>query len=214
MFIFTQLSTLEVLAPSILKQYVFQKGSASVSSLPNSTAADSSHSQIKNATLQATGAVGWRRDGILYKKNVVYLDVVEQVNLLTSSKGTILKADATGRVVMKTMLSGMPQLKLCVNDVAMTSNNNSGSGAGGKRGEAQSPGRSQVVTPSARKPNQTIALDDVTFHQVQRSLHTSYESMFSFNVMIIFWHLFSFTGELSQIEIKVLLNVTVALANI
>ena len=152
----------QVLAPSILKQYVLQEGQ----SVLGGSGAGSEHSlrqqaQIKNATLQATGAVGWRREGIVYKKNVVYLDVVEQVNLLTSSKGSILKADATGRVIMKTQLSGMPSLKLCVNDVAImnkTSPSDSGYGS-------QSPGKSQVVAAGARKPRQTIALDDVTFHQ-------------------------------------------------
>ena len=28
-----------------------------------------------------TGAVGWRKDSIKYKKNEVFLDIVEQVNL-------------------------------------------------------------------------------------------------------------------------------------
>ncbi|GAA0153711.1 membrane traffic protein [Lithospermum erythrorhizon] len=41
---------------------------------------------VPNATLQVTGAVGWRREGLVYKKNEVFLDIVESVNLLTSSK--------------------------------------------------------------------------------------------------------------------------------
>jgi hypothetical protein len=31
--------------------------------------------------------VGWRREGIKYKKNEVFLDIVEQVNLLMNNKG-------------------------------------------------------------------------------------------------------------------------------
>lgn len=68
---------------------------------------------VPNATLQVTGAVGWRREGLVYKKNEVFqilsrshlhfnlciildfhivcvqvfLDIVESVNLLMSSKG-------------------------------------------------------------------------------------------------------------------------------
>jgi len=30
---------------------------------------------------QVTGAVGWRKDSIKYKKNEVFLDIVEQVRL-------------------------------------------------------------------------------------------------------------------------------------
>lgn len=41
----------------------------------------------QNATLAVTGAVGWRREGIRYKKNEVYLDIIETVNLLMSSNG-------------------------------------------------------------------------------------------------------------------------------
>ena len=35
--------------------------------------------------LQVTGAVGWRKDNIKYKKNEVFLDIVEQVCSRTSS---------------------------------------------------------------------------------------------------------------------------------
>jgi hypothetical protein len=43
--------------------------------------------QAKNATLTVTGAVSWRRPGLKYSKNEVFLDVVEEVNLLMSSTG-------------------------------------------------------------------------------------------------------------------------------
>ena len=39
------------------------------------------------ATLTVTGAVGWRREGIRYKKNELFLDIIEQVNVLVSSNG-------------------------------------------------------------------------------------------------------------------------------
>jgi hypothetical protein len=35
--------------------------------------------------VQVTGAVGWRRDGIRYKKNEVFLDVIESVTMLMSA---------------------------------------------------------------------------------------------------------------------------------
>lgn len=36
--------------------------------------------------MQVTGAVGWRREGIRYKKNEVFLDVIENVNMLMSAQ--------------------------------------------------------------------------------------------------------------------------------
>eukprot|EP00897_Mesotaenium_endlicherianum_P003079 jgi/Mesen1/279/ME1152907C09508 len=46
----------------------------------------------------------------------VFLDIIESVNLLMSQKGTILRCDVTGKVLMKCFLSGMPDLKLGLND--------------------------------------------------------------------------------------------------
>lgn len=43
--------------------------------------------KASNRTLQVTGAVGWRSEGIKHKKNEVFLDIIEQVNLLVSNKG-------------------------------------------------------------------------------------------------------------------------------
>ncbi len=56
--------------------------------------------------------VSRRREGIVHKKNEVYIDVLERVNLLVSSNGTILRADVTGQVMMRTFLTGMPDCKV------------------------------------------------------------------------------------------------------
>jgi hypothetical protein len=37
--------------------------------------------------MQVTGAVSWRREGLRYKKNEVYLDIVESINVLMTAKG-------------------------------------------------------------------------------------------------------------------------------
>ena len=66
--------------------------------------------------LQVTGAVGWRKDNIKYKKNEIYLDIVEEVNLMMSSKGQVLRSDVNGKIVMKVFLSGMPDVKLGLNE--------------------------------------------------------------------------------------------------
>jgi AP-2 complex subunit mu-1 len=41
---------------------------------------------------------------------------VESVNVLLSTRGTVLKADVTGKIVVKTQLTGMPECKFGVND--------------------------------------------------------------------------------------------------
>eukprot|EP00873_Tetraselmis_striata_P002955 jgi/Tetstr1/423219/TSEL_001337.t1 len=101
----------QVLDSMILKQYIFQEGFFSAALKDKNK-----DEQARNATLQVTGAVGWRREGIRYKKNEVFLDIVEKVNLLMSSKGTVLRCDVTGQILMKCFLSGMPDLKLGLND--------------------------------------------------------------------------------------------------
>lgn len=52
--------------------------------------------QIKKTLGQVTGAVTWRSEGIRYKKNEVYIDVIENVNVLLSNKGTILNSSVSG----------------------------------------------------------------------------------------------------------------------
>lgn len=120
---------------------------------------------------QVTGAVGWRKEGIRYKKNEVFLDVIETVSMLMSAQarcccmggklqgkscgcarigcrasrcaaareavgeaappnrepqpgspcmlslqGSVLRCDVQGRLVMKAFLSGMPDIKLGLNE--------------------------------------------------------------------------------------------------
>ncbi len=44
------------------------------------------------------------------------LSVQLQVNMLMSNKGTVLRCDVNGKIVMKVFLSGMPDVKLGLND--------------------------------------------------------------------------------------------------
>ena len=41
-------------------------------------------------TSQVTGQIGWRREGIKYRRNELFLDVLEFVNLLMSPQGKLL----------------------------------------------------------------------------------------------------------------------------
>ena len=66
-----------------------------------------------------TNAVSWRSEGIKHRKNEIFLDVIEKLNLLVASNGTVLHSEINGAVRMKSYLSGMPELKLGLNDKLM-----------------------------------------------------------------------------------------------
>jgi AP-2 complex subunit mu-1 len=70
-------------------------------------------------TIQATGAQSWRRADVKYRKNEAFVDVIENVNLLMSSKGTVLRADVDGSIMMRAYLSGTPECKFGLNDKLM-----------------------------------------------------------------------------------------------
>ena len=57
-----------------------------------------------------------RAPGIRYQVNQAFVDVTERVSSLISHKGEMLRSDIIGQITMRTMLSGMPLLKLGLND--------------------------------------------------------------------------------------------------
>lgn len=63
-----------------------------------------------------TNVVSWRPEGIKHAKNEIFLDVIEKLNLLVSANGNVLRSEILGTVRMKSFLSGMPELKLGLND--------------------------------------------------------------------------------------------------
>ena len=69
--------------------------------------------------MAVTNAVSWRSEGIRYRKNEVFLDVVESVNMLVNSSGNVIRSEILGAVKMKCFLSGMPELRLGLNDKVM-----------------------------------------------------------------------------------------------
>lgn len=95
-------------------------------------------------TSQITGAIDWRREGIKHKRNEVYIDVLESVNLLMSSTGSILRNEVTGQVQMNTKLTGMPECKFGLNDKLVIEKESS----------------------TQRKPG--VEIDDCTFHRCVR----------------------------------------------
>lgn len=90
-----------------------------------------------------TNAVSWRGESVKYRKNEVFLDVIESVNLLVSANGNVLQSEIVGSVKMRCYLSGMPELRLGLNDKVLFEN-------------------------TGRSKNKAVELEDVKFHQCVR----------------------------------------------
>ncbi|KAI1709015.1 adaptor complexes medium subunit family domain-containing protein [Ditylenchus destructor] len=105
--------------------------------------------------MAVTNAVSWRSEGIKYRKNEVFLDVIESVNLLANASGTVLRSEIVGSIRMRVILSGMPELRLGLNDKVLF----------------QSVGRSR---------GKAVELEDVKFHQCVRLSRFESERTISF----------------------------------
>eukprot|EP01135_Chromosphaera_perkinsii_P003785 Nk52_evm31s255 gene=Nk52_evmTU31s255 len=128
---------------NVLKLYITQEG------IKTSEGAAQEASKV---TMQATGAINWRSENIRYKRNEIFIDVVESVNLLMSPQGKILHTDVSGQILMRSYLSGMPECRFGLNDKIVMDKEvlrrGSRSGGGGGGGGANA-----------------IQIDDVAFHQ-------------------------------------------------
>lgn len=93
--------------------------------------------------LAVTNAVSWRSEGIKYRKNEVFLDVIESVNLLANANGNVLRSEIVGAIKMRVFLSGMPELRLGLNDKVL-------------------------FESTGRGKSKSVELEDVKFHQCVR----------------------------------------------
>uniref|UniRef100_A0A1I7Z9K1 MHD domain-containing protein n=1 Tax=Steinernema glaseri TaxID=37863 RepID=A0A1I7Z9K1_9BILA len=105
--------------------------------------------------MAVTNAVSWRSEGIKYRKNEVFLDVIESVNMLANASGTVLRSEIVGSIRMRVVLSGMPELRLGLNDKVLF----------------QTIGRSR---------GKAVELEDVKFHQCVRLSRFESERTISF----------------------------------
>lgn len=99
---------------------------------------------VTRVPMAVTNAVSWRPEGVKYGKNEVFLDVVESVNLLVNANGNVVRSEVVGNINMRVYLSGMPELRLGLND------------------------RVSVAEDDGRKTGKNVKLDDVKFHQCVR----------------------------------------------
>eukprot|EP00438_Fugacium_kawagutii_P031694 Skav232923 [mRNA] locus=scaffold1477:808488:809958:- [translate_table: standard] len=127
----------QILEVDVLKKYITQGGAKNIDL--------NDQEQLRKITVQATGVCSWRAEGIKHRKNEVFIDVVEKVNILMSTKRERLKADVSGEILVNCKLSGMPECKFGMNDKLIMN------------AEAR-----------ARSSDKGIALDDYRFHQCVR----------------------------------------------
>uniref|UniRef100_A0A131YZW5 AP-1 complex subunit mu n=1 Tax=Rhipicephalus appendiculatus TaxID=34631 RepID=A0A131YZW5_RHIAP len=93
--------------------------------------------------MAVTNAVSWRSEGVRYRKNEVFLDVIESVNLLANAGGSVLRSEIVGCIKMRVYLSGMPELRLGLNDKVL-------------------------FESTGRGKSKSVELEDVKFHQCVR----------------------------------------------
>lgn len=118
-----------------------------------------STTSASDVTIQATGAVSWRAEGVRYKKNEIYIDVIEQVNLLVAQNGRHIRADVSGQVVCKALLSGMPDCQLGLNDrIAMDAETS-------RKGKPAGSSLSRSGLKDTAAGATQIEMDDLVFHQ-------------------------------------------------
>ena len=131
-----------------LKMYITTSSGAIKSSAP--TAQDSS-----KITMQATGALSWRKPDLKYRKNEAFVDVIEDVNLLMSATGTVLRADVSGQIIMRAYLSGTPECKFGLNDRLLLDDG----------GLSSLPSGNQGGNKATKAAAGSVSLEDCQFHQ-------------------------------------------------
>jgi AP-2 complex subunit mu-1 len=109
--------------------------------------------EAEQITIKATGKIPWRKEGILYRENEVFIDVMEEVNMLMSQSGEVLQREVVGTMIMRGFLSGMPECQVVLNDQSLVDRARAAASAGLGGGGGSS------STPSSK-----VELDDVTFH--------------------------------------------------
>lgn len=92
-----------------------------------------------------------RNTNLQYSKNEVYLDVIEKLNLLVSPTGQVINSEILGSLMMRTQLSGIPELKLGLNDKVLF--------------EQRAAARGIQNAQNHNKIKSAVDMEDVRFHQ-------------------------------------------------
>lgn len=85
--------------------------------------ADDDDQQVNSSILKTTTtSISWRPRGIFYKKNELFVDVVEKISLYVDANSRVIRHEIHGSIDVKCYLSGMPVLKLGLNKLIDTEN--------------------------------------------------------------------------------------------
>ena len=133
-----------------------------------------------------TNAVSWRKEGIFYKKNEAFLDVVESINMLINAQGQVLNSEILGEIKIKSHLSGMPDLRLGLNDKGIFSADSSSESTNSKG----------------------IEMEDIKFHQCVRLSKFENERIITFIPPDGEFTLMSYRLSLAQFLMKPLILIT------
>lgn len=147
----------QITETKMLKQYITQKSFKLVKAVKKIKA-------TARPPAGLTNSVSWRADGITYKKNEAYLDIVESINMVMNQQGQVLRSEIIGQVIVRSRLSGMPDLKLGINDKGIFSKDS-------ETGENPTP---------AGKKKSTAELEDLKFHQCVRLSKFENEKIITF----------------------------------
>ena len=170
----------QVTETKMLKKYITQKSFKLVKA----------HKKKLNAARppsSLTNSVSWRPEGIKYKKNEAFLDIVESINMLISQNGQVIRSEILGTVKVKSRLSGMPDLKLGINDRGIFTKYLEGHDIGtaplseDKNNKEHDSNRNESsITNDGRKSKSNIELEDLKFHQCVRLSKFENEKIISF----------------------------------
>ena len=102
----------QITESKVLKEYITQEGQR-CSQEANGTFTQRTAS-LASQTLSSV--VNWRPQGLRYQKNEVYVDVIESLSMLLSTNGSVVHSEISGVIRMKCLLSGMPEVKIGLNE--------------------------------------------------------------------------------------------------
>ena len=63
----------------------------------------------------------WRKSGVKYAQNDIYLDIIEEVDAVIERNGQVVSSEVTGTIMANSRLSGIPDLCLSFVDPALIS---------------------------------------------------------------------------------------------
>ncbi|CCH57895.1 hypothetical protein TBLA_0A00950 [Henningerozyma blattae CBS 6284] len=173
----------QITETKMLKQYITQKSFKLVKAAKKKRNAARPPQALTNS-------VSWRPEGIKYKKNEAFLDIVESINMLMTQQGQVLRSEIIGEVKVRSRLSGMPDLKLGINDkgifskylesTSSNSNSNDDNSNEVNSSKSSTPQPSTGQDEGSSRKTSNVELEDLKFHQCVRLSKFENEKIITF----------------------------------